>query len=89
MNRSALERLDALPALTPSIAPTLVEELSRLRDALHADPRLLIKRDDAIPFGFGGNKIRLGFSVWAWNWKVSVSLAKAAPCCATASPSAA
>ena len=58
MNRSALERLDALPALTPSIAPTLVEELSRLRDALHADPRLLIKRDDAIPFGFGGNKIR-------------------------------
>jgi D-cysteine desulfhydrase family pyridoxal phosphate-dependent enzyme len=58
VNRSALERLDALPTLTPSFAPTPVEELSRLRDALHAGPRLLIKRDDAIPFGFGGNKIR-------------------------------
>jgi 1-aminocyclopropane-1-carboxylate deaminase/D-cysteine desulfhydrase-like pyridoxal-dependent ACC family enzyme len=25
---------------------------------LHAAPRLLAKRDDAIPFGFGGNKVR-------------------------------
>lgn len=33
--------------------------MSRLRDALGAGaPRLLVKRDDAIPFGFGGNKVR-------------------------------
>jgi len=32
--------------------------LARLRTALHAGPRLLAKRDDAIPFGFGGNKVR-------------------------------
>jgi len=58
VNRSALERLAAIPTLTPAIAPTPVEELSRLRDALHAGPRLVIKRDDAIPFGFGGNNVR-------------------------------
>ena len=56
--RSALERLDALPTLTPAFAPTPVEELPRLRAALRAEPRLLVKRDDAIPFGFGGNKVR-------------------------------
>jgi 1-aminocyclopropane-1-carboxylate deaminase/D-cysteine desulfhydrase-like pyridoxal-dependent ACC family enzyme len=32
--------------------------LSRLRDALGGGFTLLVKRDDAIPFGFGGNKIR-------------------------------
>ncbi len=58
VSRSALDRLDAIPTLTPVIPPTPVEELSRLRDALQSDVRLLIKRDDAIPFGFGGNKIR-------------------------------
>lgn len=58
VSRSALDRLDAIPTLTPAVAPTPVEELSRLRAALHAAPRLLIKRDDAIPFGFGGNKVR-------------------------------
>jgi 1-aminocyclopropane-1-carboxylate deaminase/D-cysteine desulfhydrase-like pyridoxal-dependent ACC family enzyme len=56
--RSALERLDAIPTLTPTLAPTPVEELPRLRAVLQAEPRLLIKRDDAIPFGFGGNKVR-------------------------------
>jgi 1-aminocyclopropane-1-carboxylate deaminase/D-cysteine desulfhydrase-like pyridoxal-dependent ACC family enzyme len=50
-----VERLPRAPLLTQ---PTPVAELSRLRDALHASPRLLIKRDDAIPFGFGGNKVR-------------------------------
>ena len=30
----------------------------RLRVALGGGPRLLVKRDDAIPFGFGGNKVR-------------------------------
>jgi len=32
--------------------------MSRLRAMLGGGPRLLAKRDDAIPFGFGGNKIR-------------------------------
>jgi 1-aminocyclopropane-1-carboxylate deaminase/D-cysteine desulfhydrase-like pyridoxal-dependent ACC family enzyme len=30
----------------------------RLRALLGGGPRLLVKRDDAIPFGFGGNKVR-------------------------------
>ena len=58
VSRSALHRLDAIPTLTPTLAPTPVEELGRLRAALGGGPRLFIKRDDAIPFGFGGNKIR-------------------------------
>lgn len=32
--------------------------MPRLRDALGAGPTLLVKRDDVIPFGFGGNKVR-------------------------------
>jgi len=39
-------------------APTPIEDLSRLRAAIGAGPTLLVKRDDSIPFGFGGNKIR-------------------------------
>lgn len=38
--------------------PTPVHEMAGLRDALGGGPRLLVKRDDAIPFGFGGNKVR-------------------------------
>lgn len=38
--------------------PTPVQELWRLRAAIGGGPRLLVKRDDAIPFGFGGNKVR-------------------------------
>lgn len=38
--------------------PTPVHELSALREELGGGPRLLIKRDDVIPFGFGGNKVR-------------------------------
>ena len=38
--------------------PTPVEEMSRLRAELGVLPTLLVKRDDAIPFGFGGNKVR-------------------------------
>jgi len=55
---SALERLFTVPALDLWPAPSPVQELSRLRLALCGGPRLLIKRDDAIPFGFGGNKVR-------------------------------
>jgi 1-aminocyclopropane-1-carboxylate deaminase/D-cysteine desulfhydrase-like pyridoxal-dependent ACC family enzyme len=57
-NSAALERLAAIPRLSLAPAATPVEELSRLRDALGFDGTLLVKRDDAIPFGFGGNKVR-------------------------------
>jgi 1-aminocyclopropane-1-carboxylate deaminase/D-cysteine desulfhydrase-like pyridoxal-dependent ACC family enzyme len=50
-----IERRSRIPLFT---GPTPVEEMSRLRAAIGATPKLLVKRDDAIPFGFGGNKIR-------------------------------
>jgi 1-aminocyclopropane-1-carboxylate deaminase/D-cysteine desulfhydrase-like pyridoxal-dependent ACC family enzyme len=52
--------LDGLPLPSVPFAPdaTPVEELTRLRDALGGGPRLLVKRDDAIAFAFGGNKVR-------------------------------
>jgi D-cysteine desulfhydrase family pyridoxal phosphate-dependent enzyme len=53
--REALARFPSLP-LVPF--PTLVEPMPRLSMRLGGGPRLLIKRDDAIPFGFGGNKVR-------------------------------
>jgi 1-aminocyclopropane-1-carboxylate deaminase/D-cysteine desulfhydrase-like pyridoxal-dependent ACC family enzyme len=53
--RAAAAILPQAPFLT---SPTPVEELPRLREAIGAAPRLLVKRDDAIPFGFGGNKVR-------------------------------
>ena len=54
----ALERLGQLPRLPLTLAPTPVEELARLRQALGTESQLLVKRDDAIPLGFGGNKVR-------------------------------
>src|SRR5262245_23656037 len=57
--REAVERLRAFPSTALFSAPTPVEELARLRAALGGHgPRLIVKRDDAIPFGFGGNKVR-------------------------------
>ena len=56
--RDALRELDGVPALQLTRAATPVEEMSRLRSALDGGPQLLVKRDDAIPFGFGGNKVR-------------------------------
>jgi len=51
--------LRSLPAVAFASAPSPVEELTRLRAVLGAAaPRLLVKRDDAIPFAFGGNKVR-------------------------------
>ena len=47
-----------MPAVALATSPSPVEELPRLRAALGGGPRLLAKRDDAIPFGFGGNKVR-------------------------------
>ena len=56
--RAANERLREHPALPLVPTPTPVHEMARLRTELGGGPRLLIKRDDAIPFGFGGNKVR-------------------------------
>ncbi|HXT17263.1 MAG TPA: pyridoxal-phosphate dependent enzyme [Gemmatimonadaceae bacterium] len=39
-------------------APTPAHAMEHLRDVLGGGPRLVVKRDDTIPFGFGGNKIR-------------------------------
>jgi D-cysteine desulfhydrase len=53
--REALARFPSLPLVSSA---TMVEPLPRLSALLGGGPRLLIKRDDAIPFGFGGNKVR-------------------------------
>lgn len=52
--------LDDAPRISLLAGPTPVEEMSRLRAVLggRGVPRLFVKRDDAIPFGFGGNKVR-------------------------------
>jgi 1-aminocyclopropane-1-carboxylate deaminase/D-cysteine desulfhydrase-like pyridoxal-dependent ACC family enzyme len=48
----------ALPSVPLAAFPTPVDELRRLRETLGGGPRLLVKRDDAIAFAFGGNKVR-------------------------------
>jgi 1-aminocyclopropane-1-carboxylate deaminase/D-cysteine desulfhydrase-like pyridoxal-dependent ACC family enzyme len=55
---AALHRLASLPALDIGTGPTIVEALPRLGRRIAPAMRLFAKRDDAIPFGFGGNKIR-------------------------------
>jgi 1-aminocyclopropane-1-carboxylate deaminase/D-cysteine desulfhydrase-like pyridoxal-dependent ACC family enzyme len=50
--------LASIPSIPFASEPTPVEELARLRGALGGGPRLLVKRDDAIGFAFGGNKVR-------------------------------
>lgn len=50
--------LRSLPVVPFAPAPSPVEELTQLRAALRAAPRLFVKRDDALPFAFGGNKVR-------------------------------
>jgi D-cysteine desulfhydrase family pyridoxal phosphate-dependent enzyme len=50
--------LSRLPSLPFVPAPTLVEPMPNLMRRLGGGPHLFIKRDDAIPFGFGGNKVR-------------------------------
>ena len=54
----ALSALRGLPSVALAHYPTPIEDAARLRAALGGGPRLLIKRDDAISFGFGGNKVR-------------------------------
>lgn len=53
--RAATARFPSLPLVA---GPTLVERMPRLSSELGGRPTLLIKRDDAIAFGFGGNKVR-------------------------------
>src|SRR5580704_12566500 len=53
--RHALARFPSIP-LAP--APTIIEPLLRLSSAIGGGPLILVKRDDAMPFGFGGNKVR-------------------------------
>ena len=53
-----MRALSALPSVPLVSAPSPVEELHALRRALGGGPRLLIKRDDALTFAFGGNKVR-------------------------------
>ena len=54
--RAALAAFETLPFVP---VPTLVEPMPRLAAFLGAaSTNLLIKRDDAIAFGFGGNKVR-------------------------------
>src|SRR5262245_1410655 len=53
-----LGALASLPFVPLAPEPTPIEELSRLRRALGVGARLLVKRDDAIRFAFGGNKVR-------------------------------
>jgi 1-aminocyclopropane-1-carboxylate deaminase/D-cysteine desulfhydrase-like pyridoxal-dependent ACC family enzyme len=48
----------SLPSVSLASFPTPVEEMPRLAAALGGGPRLLVKRDDAIGFAFGGNKVR-------------------------------
>lgn len=55
---AALAALAALPRAGLGVGPTPVEEMGRLRTALGDGPRLLVKRDDTLPFAFGGNKVR-------------------------------
>jgi 1-aminocyclopropane-1-carboxylate deaminase/D-cysteine desulfhydrase-like pyridoxal-dependent ACC family enzyme len=52
------ERLGAIPSLALAPLPSAVEPMPRLSAALGGGPRLLVKRDDAIGFACGGNKVR-------------------------------
>ena len=56
--KTARERLESLPAVQLGQLPSPLDELTRLRNAIGLEARLVAKRDDAIPFGFGGNKVR-------------------------------
>jgi D-cysteine desulfhydrase family pyridoxal phosphate-dependent enzyme len=58
VHRGALDRLASLPALELAPLPTAVEPMPRLAAELSSRFTLLVKRDDALGFGFGGNKVR-------------------------------
>lgn len=55
---AAVRRANEFSTVSLGHLPSPVEEARRLRAVLGTDARILVKRDDAIPFGFGGNKVR-------------------------------
>ena len=56
---TALRSLQLIPSVPLAPEPTPISDLQRLRAALGPDcPRLLMKRDDLLSFGQGGNKVR-------------------------------
>jgi D-cysteine desulfhydrase family pyridoxal phosphate-dependent enzyme len=55
---AAMARLRAWPRRPLWSGASPLHELPRLRAAVGGEARLFIKRDDVIPFGFGGNKVR-------------------------------
>jgi 1-aminocyclopropane-1-carboxylate deaminase/D-cysteine desulfhydrase-like pyridoxal-dependent ACC family enzyme len=55
---AARQRLEAIPSIRLGHLPTPVDDLTRLRETLGVGARLFAKRDDALSFGFGGNKVR-------------------------------
>ena len=56
---TALRSLQLIPSLALAPESTPISDLTRLRAALGPDcPRLLMKRDDLMSFGQGGNKVR-------------------------------
>lgn len=55
---AALDRLRSLPAIPLAPLPSPLEPLDRLQRELSPRCTLLVKRDDALGFGFGGNKVR-------------------------------
>ncbi|MBI2833871.1 MAG: pyridoxal-phosphate dependent enzyme [Acidobacteria bacterium] len=54
----ACKALEGIPSISLAHYPTPVEELHGLRRELGVPQRLYVKRDDAISFAFGGNKVR-------------------------------
>lgn len=58
VGRAALTSLARRPSAALGHFPTPIDSLNRLGTALGLSQRLFIKRDDAISFGFGGNKVR-------------------------------
>ena len=59
MTSAALrDALACIPSIPLAAQPTPVETMPRLSTLIGGGPRLLVKRDDAIAFGFGGNKVR-------------------------------
>lgn len=53
-----LERLRCLPRASLCGLPTPIDRLERFEAVLRSPYPIFVKRDDAIPFGFGGNKVR-------------------------------
>lgn len=56
-SQELLDRLSSFPRQRLIPSPTALQELPRFSAAL-GGPRIFVKRDDAIPLGLGGNKVR-------------------------------